>query len=135
MKFYIAARFSRRPEAYAMAQELAQLGHVCVARWVMRHETHIMPPGLSRRAEDGERARFAVEDIADMNSADWCISLTEEPRGNGRGGRHVEFGFMLAQGKKMTIIGPRETVFHHISTLEWHPTIASFLDSLLEPIA
>jgi len=128
-KVYIAARFSRRPEAFEIAQRLQALGHEMSCRWVMRHETHKMPPGLSPQAEDAERTRFALEDVEDMEAATWCISLMEEPRGNGRGGRHVEFGYMLAQDARMTIIGPRETVFHHLPFVECWPSVSAFLGS------
>jgi hypothetical protein len=30
------------------------------------------------------------------------------------GGRHVEFGLALAQGKRVIIVGPRENVFHYL---------------------
>jgi hypothetical protein len=30
------------------------------------------------------------------------------------GGRHVEFGLALAQGKRMIMVGPRENVFHYL---------------------
>lgn len=133
MKVYIAARFSRRPQAYALAQALIAAGHEISCAWVMRHETHIMPPGLSQQAEDAERRRFAEEDIRDMDAADWCISLMDEPRGNGRGGRHVEFGYMLAKNARLTIIGPRETVFHHLYHVGHFDTVEEFLGSLNAP--
>lgn len=77
MKIYIAARFSRRPEAFALATALQRHGHEVTARWVLRHEDHTMPPGLSPQAEDAERARFAAEDVEDMDRANACVSLME----------------------------------------------------------
>jgi hypothetical protein len=131
MKVYIAARFSRRPEAYAIATALQKEGHEIVCAWVLRHETHTMPPGLLPEAEDAERQRYALEDLTDMVQAEWCVSLMDEPRGNGRGGRHVEFGFMLANGALMTIIGPRETVFHHLPHVQHFASSGAFMASLL----
>lgn len=130
MKVYIAARFSQRPMAYALAQALIAHGHEMSCRWVMRHQDHVMPEGLSPQAEDAERERFAREDIEDMEAASWCISIMEEPRNNSRGGRHVEFGYMLAKGAFMTIIGPRETVFHHLPTVQHFGSMADFMASL-----
>ena len=129
-KVYIAARFSRRPEAFEIANILIGLGFEMSCRWVMRHEDHIMPEGLSEQAKDSERERFAREDIEDMDAADWCISLMEPPRGNSRGGRHVEFGYLLAKGVAMTIIGPRETVFHHLPNVRQYDTVELFLDAV-----
>lgn len=129
-RIYIAARFSRRPEANALAQELKAQGHEITSRWVKPETDHVLPTGLSQQASDAERSRFAGEDYDDVNAAEWTISLMEEPRSNGRGGRHVEFGMALAWGHKLTIIGPRETVFHHLQEVDAFDTIEAFLASL-----
>lgn len=127
---YIAARFSRRPEANALARELQNRGHSITSRWVKPETDHVLPTGISRQAEDSERRRFAMEDMDDVRQCDWCISLMEEPRSNTRGGRHIEFGVALALNKKLTIIGPRETVFHHLDDIEQYNTIDEFVASL-----
>lgn len=127
MKIYIAARFSRRPEANQLAQELKALGHVITSRWVKPDSDHVAPTGLSERAADAERQRFALEDLEDVAKCDWCVSLMEEPRSNSRGGRHVEFGIAVGMGKKLSIIGPRETVFHHLPAVEHFENVESFI--------
>lgn len=114
MKIYIAARFSRRPECNDLAHQLQALGHTITSRWVKPDSDHVMPTGLSKQAADDERRRFALEDYEDVIYCDTMISLMEEPRSNSRGGRHVEFGMGLALDKRMYIVGPRETVFHHL---------------------
>jgi nucleoside 2-deoxyribosyltransferase len=130
MKVYLASRFSRRHECHALAKELIQHGHTITSRWVKAGEDHVIPVGMSEQAADAERRRFAVEDCEDVHSCDWMISLMEEPRSNGRGGRHVEFGMALALEKRLTIIGPRETVFHHLDEVEHFETVEAFLISL-----
>lgn len=130
MKVYIAARFSRRPEANALAHRLKELGHSITSRWVLPETDHVMPTGLSRQAEDSERQRFALEDIADVLECDCCVSLMEEPRSNSRGGRHIEFGFALAHGARMMIVGPRETVFHHLPQVEHFETADALIEAL-----
>ncbi len=127
MKIYIAARFSRRPEANALAHKLKELGHTITSRWVRPDCDHVMPTGLSMQAADSERQRFAQEDVADVKSCDCMISLMEEPRNNSRGGRHVEFGMALALGKLCVLIGPRETVFHHLPNVTWYMDMDDFL--------
>lgn len=114
MNFYIAARFSRRHEANSIANFLQEMGHTITSRWALPGSNHIMPAGMSAQASDAERTRFATEDCEDVRACDVVVSLMEEPRSNGRGGRHVEFGYALGLGKKLMIIGPRETVFHHL---------------------
>lgn len=130
LKIYIAARFSRRPEAHALAKLLQSRGHEITSRWVKPDSDHVTPTGLSEQAADAERQRFAVEDLEDVQACDWCISLMEEPRSNGRGGRHVEFGYALGLGKLMAIIGPRETVFHHLPNVWSYETLNQFIGDL-----
>ena len=118
MKIYIAARFSKRDKAHDLAKWLQERGHTITSRWVMPDSDHIKPVGKSEQAADAERQRFAKEDYEDVLECEWMISLMEEPRNDGRGGRHVEFGMAVALKKKLTIIGPRETVFHHLPEVE-----------------
>ena len=119
MKIYLAARYSKLPTINQWAEDLEALGHTIVSRWSVK-DSHLMPGELSEQAADNERQRFCMEDIEDLQSCDCLISLQEEPRGNGRGGRHVEYGFALALNKRIIIVGPRETVFHH------HPNVEHF---------
>lgn len=130
MKIYIAARFSKRPEANQLAHLLQSFGHTITSRWVKPDSDHVTPTGLSVQAADKERQRFAQEDLEDVIACDWCISLMEEPRSNSRGGRHVEFGIALGLGKLLTIIGPRETVFHHLPRIAHFNNMGAFASSL-----
>lgn len=130
MRIYIAARFSRRPEANALARQLIARGHEITSRWVKPEADHVLETGLSAQAADAERKRFAEEDVADCLAAECMISLMEEPRNNSRGGRHVEFGIAVARGQRLIIIGPRETVFHHLPEVEHHSTVEAMLAAL-----
>ncbi len=135
MKIYIASRFSRRHECHDLAKFLMEIGHQITSRWVKSDSDHVIV-GLSKQAADSERTRFADEDIEDVTNCDCMISLMEEPRNNSRGGRHVEFGYALALKKSMFIIGPRETVFHHLSGVYQFDDVGSlkehFLDGYLQ---
>ena len=126
-RVYIAARFSRRHEANFLAHELQKPGHIITSRWCRPESDHIKPVGLSKQAADSERRRFAMEDLQDLDDCDLCISLMEASRNNSRGGRHVEFGYAIAAGKILTIIGPRETVFHHLPEVTHFDTVVDFI--------
>lgn len=130
MNIYIAARFSRRPEANELANRLQKLGHRITSRWVKPECGHVLPTGLSQQASNSERERFAQEDISDVLNCDAMVSLMEQPRSDGRGGRHVEFGMALALDKKLIIIGPRETVFHHLPEVLQFNSVENFLNFL-----
>lgn len=127
MKIYIAARFSKRPEANQLARKLQALGHTITSRWVKPDCDHVLPTGLSQQAADDQRRRFAQEDFDDVQACDMLVSLMEEPRSNSRGGRHVEFGIALGMGKRLVIIGPRETVFHHLPMIEHFIGVDEFI--------
>lgn len=94
------------------AADLAASGHESTANWI------------TGKHEGWQPDEAAQEDIDDINSADGIISFTEELKTltDSRGGRHVEFGYGLALGKRMIIVGWRENVFHHLPGVEFYET-------------
>lgn len=131
-KVYIAARFSRRPECNELARKLQTLGYEITSRWVKPDCDHVLPTGLSQQASDEKRCQFAQEDFEDVKACDTIISLTEEPRSNTRGGRHVEFGMGVALEKRLVVIGPQETVFHHLPDILVFHTTDHFIEHLVD---
>ena len=121
MKFYLAARYSRRNEMRAVARELESLGHTVGSRWL-----HADPNRSDVQA--------ATEDIEDLRDASGLILFTEEPNcgGRNRGGRHVEFGWALASGMEVFIVGPRENVFHYMPEVKVFDTLQRLLLHLAE---
>lgn len=118
-KLYLAALFARRAEMESIADLLKTKGFEIVARWVYGGED-----GLTRE-------QIATLDLEDVDKADTVVSFTHE-RGtmtNG-GGRHVEFGYALARGKRLVVIGDRENVFHHHSAIRVYPTLGAWLHAL-----
>ncbi len=117
MKVYLAALFSRRAEMETIADQIKAAGGEVTARWVYGGEE-----GLTR-------AEIAALDLEDVDRADTVVSFTH-PRGTmtSGGGRHVEFGYGLAKGKKVVLIGERENVFHDHPSVEVYPTLESWLE-------
>lgn len=91
MKIYLAARYSRYPEMQAVAVDLARMGHEVTSRWIAG-VTRLDAYGRSIQQPTERRAELAGEALHDVLSADTIIAFTEDPRSDGRGGRHVEFG-------------------------------------------
>jgi hypothetical protein len=119
MRFYFAARFSKRFALRPFRQQLEALGHVCTSRW------------LDAEREDPEALGLcAQEDLIDIVTTDIVVNFTEPPRDNSRGGRHCEFGIGLALNKKLVIIGPREHAFHFLPQVERFASGADFLATL-----
>lgn len=112
MKIYLAAPFGDREKMEAVAKRLIAAGHDITARWVFGGEE-----GLTRE-------QIAVLDLDDVDAADTVMSFTF-PRGTLKsgGGRHVEFGYGLARGKRLVVIGYRENVFYHWPTVELFETL------------
>lgn len=116
-KLYLAAMFSRRIDMEANANRLTMLGYRIVSRWVFGD------------ADDLGREEIALLDLEDVRLADAVMSFTQ-PHGsfNPGGGRHVEFGYGLALGKRMILIGERENVFHDHPRVEQFDTLEDFID-------
>jgi nucleoside 2-deoxyribosyltransferase len=120
MKVYLAAPFGDRPKMERVADLLKTKGFEIVSRWVYGGET-----GMTRQ-------QIAVLDLADVEIADVVVSFTF-PRGTPftGGGRHVEFGYALARGKQLVLIGERENVFHHFPNVSAFPSVDAWLDSVV----
>src|SRR5713226_6452736 len=115
MRIYIAARYSRRAEMAAQAGILRAAGHEVTSRWLVEHNVEWTG------GHDPQWEEISLGDIEDIDSAEVVISFTH-PRGTPvtGGGRHVEFGYAYAKGKKLIIVGPRENVFHHLPGVEFY---------------
>jgi nucleoside 2-deoxyribosyltransferase len=117
MKIYLAALFGRRPEMETVADKLKSHGFEIASSWVYGGED-----GLTR--ED-----IAILDLKDVDASDAVMSFTQPYRSmSSGGGRHVEFGYGLAKGKRCILIGERENVFHHFPAIEVYATLEAFLE-------
>lgn len=148
VRFYLAARYSRREELCAYRSTLAAHGAVVTSRWLNGNhqiDDRGVPIGDSGatlvEADPGTaeadaraaelRAHFASEDLRDVECADVVVAFTEEPRvAASRGGRHVELGLALALRKQVVVVGPRENVFTWLPTVEHYPSWQSALSRL-----
>lgn len=116
-KVYMASLFSRREELEALAPLLEKAGHKNNARWVYGGEDGLSLEDISKL------------DLDDVDECDIVLSFTH-PRGTKTpgGGRHVEFGYGLARGKRMVLIGPRENVFHNDPRVEQYDHLVYFIE-------
>jgi hypothetical protein len=128
-RVYLAARYGRREELLHYASELAADGHTVTSRWLLGNQhwdavTTAAAVALESGETPPEAARFAVEDWADLRTAEVVILFAEPPGAllGRRGGRHVEFGMAYALGKRCLVVGGRENVFHLLPGVEHQPT-------------
>lgn len=90
MKTYFAARWERREEIRELVRGL---------------------PSTSRWLYDDVGAQA---DLDDIRAAD-CLCLFTETGSFPRGGRMVEFGYAMALGKRLVVVGPDENIFTSIA--------------------
>lgn len=112
MKIYLAAQYPRRDELRVYRDALELLGIHVTSRWLNEQEP--LNGNFTTRPDSWyyETARVDLEDITE---ADAILFFAEDPTiGIKRGGRHVEFGYALAQGKPIYVVTPyKENVFHY----------------------
>lgn len=121
-RVYLCARYSRHQEMQHKRDQLNARGVAVTSRWIDGDHEWVGTPDHEMPLEIG--ARFAREDLTDLQMADMLVMFGEPPDAEGRmrGGRHVEFGYALSYGIKTILIGPRENVFtalpevHHFDT-------------------
>ena len=96
------------------------MGHIVNAHWLERSLDS------SRYKAPGDAAQ---EDLDDIFADEMVVSFTMDPKTTGyqSGGRHVEYGFSYALGKKMVIVGPEENVFHALPGVKRFDTFGEFL--------
>jgi hypothetical protein len=103
MRYHLAARYARRVELCGYREQLFSIGDTVTSRWLDFRKMPSWSCGIAR------------EDCEDLLAADAVIIFTEIPNTIlATGGRHVEFGLALAQGKRVIMVGPRENVFHYL---------------------
>jgi hypothetical protein len=137
-KIYLATRYSRYAEMQGVRDVLEALGHKVTSRWIDLHADTGERFGRSFNAAELNDlpemcSAMALRDIEDIKACEWLISFTEPANDTtSKGGRHVEFGYALAISVRLTVIGPREHVFHTHPKVEHYPTWPDFVISLGE---
>ena len=118
MKFYIAASYPMKFDAKILAHVLRGSGHEVTSAWHddWKSTWHRDWENVS----DGPE-RWAADCVRDMLGVQLCGHLVQITGDSmSRGGRHTELGIALALGKRISLIGPDEQVFHR------HPLVAHF---------
>ncbi len=112
---YIAGKFDAKDRLRIERDRICALkaGHV-ISLWLDEEtaapdETRTKGTGLS--AEEGRT--YAKRDLYEIQTADLLILDTFDD--NLRGGREVEFGFALATGIPVWVVGPKRNVFHELA--------------------
>lgn len=99
---YIAAPYPTRDNAIRIMTLLEGYGFQVTSRWLKAHDT-LSDSDARKDLDDIARADVLLA----LNGLDWV--------NQGSGGRHVEFGYALALGIPIVMLGPRSNIFHHLT--------------------
>jgi nucleoside 2-deoxyribosyltransferase len=120
MKVYLAAAYPRRFGMRQYRAELAQHGWAVTARWIDQDFDDDAPA-------EAELAGFASNNLDDLHAADAAVFFTSDP--STRGGMWVEFGYALAMGKAILVLGPHVNVFTRlVDRVETWPAVIDWLE-------
>lgn len=128
MKWYLAARYSRRAELISVMHRLEAMGQPVTSRW-LREEHYCGDKDMLERTFGPQR--FAIDDYQDVWAATGLILFTDPLRTPTRGGKQVELGLALAWSKRIIIVGPPENVFHHMPACTHVADTQELFDKLL----
>lgn len=117
LSIYIAAPYPAREAAIELLAALEVAGFTVTSTWLREFDTL-----------DDEHARL---DLHDVERADALVLVNPEPwAAQGTGGRHVEFGYAIAKGKQLYVLGERSNMFHHLCDVTIVPTVPALIDVL-----
>jgi hypothetical protein len=123
---YMAARYSHVAKLRGYRSDLESIGRYFVtSRWINGDQARA--PGETELAA---QARYAREDLEDVDHCSILIAYTEEPRSVLTcGGRHFEAGYAHSRGAQILLVGPRENIFYQLADA-WFETWEACLASL-----
>lgn len=125
-RVYIASRYSRRDEMRNVAEQLSERGFIVSSTWLQEdYPLNMNLDGLTPE----QHAEIATQDLEDVISSDKLIFFAEDQNNQPpRGGRHCEFGYALALGIDIYIVGNRENIFHYLPNLKVVPNLEALWD-------
>lgn len=110
MKLYLASSFNSRA-AMRNQRKIAELyGHSVTSRWIDIPADSPTLPNAKNSVQE------AQNDLDDIDAADTLVFFSNT--GTTSGGKHIEFGYALAKGKPIVIVGDRGSVFHHLDAVK-----------------
>lgn len=109
-----------------VAEQLSERGFIVSSTWLQEdYPLNMNLDGLTPE----QHAEIATQDLEDVISSDKLIFFAEDQNNQPpRGGRHCEFGYALALGIDIYIVGNRENIFHYLPNLKVVPNLEALWD-------
>ena len=120
MNFYIAASYPLKIQACFLAGKIRENGHKIASTWHDDWEQLIDDP--EKWGED------CIRDFSGVRDCNHFVQLTGDNQS--KGGRHTELGIALALGKRISLIGPNEQVFHRHPSITHYARVRDFIERL-----
>ena len=131
MKVYLSGNFGDKKEILKAGTQLKGKGHHIQSGWLYGED------GLKKQYAgdpEGFNRACAEKDLQDIRDSDALILFTGDYGSKSLGGKHTEFGYAMAIGKIVIIMGKRVNVFHFRNSLKhfeyWDvEQVSEYLDS------
>lgn len=118
MKIYIAGAYKRRLEFLPLKAKLKEAGHIVTSSWLSGFHDNMI------------ESEAAAIDLEDIESAYAILLVSQNGEPTASGGRHFEFGYAYARGKRLLLLGQREGVFHYLPEVHQYNNIEDLLANL-----
>ena len=126
MKVYIASRFERKDEMKSLSKILPGFGIHVQSRWL---DETISPTSQLSDITPVYAKEQAGYDLEDIDSVDTLLFFADPVPLTVRGGKHVEFGYALAKGKRIIVVGGNDNIFHYLDNIVHYLTVEDFIDA------
>ncbi len=124
MNIYLASKWSAQMDMRIYRAEIVKSGHFVTSRW-LDAERDINPTPEFFMQHGAERAR---QDLDDIDAADMLVLDLIGGRGR-RAGSMVEFGYAIAKGKRIVVVGEPDDVFTQLAGWQYK-TWKDFLNGI-----
>ena len=128
VKVYLMAPYEAYHQVRDAAERMRAAGIEVVSHW---HDKPYRPYGA---ATNELLEKEAETDRGEMDNATHGVAFQIYEKKESRGGWHSEFGYMLAQGKSMCLIGSRRNVYHFARGVESVPHVEEAIEWLKHEI-
>jgi nucleoside 2-deoxyribosyltransferase len=124
---YIASRFKNARVVEALSAKIESIDPTirCIQTWSFKAADALSVNSVPTHV--GMAARVARADLAEIDVAQVIVALTQDCDDKIPGGMHVEFGYAMARGLRLVVVGPRMNVFHYLPDVIHYDTIDAFL--------
>lgn len=125
MKIYLAAKYFRNPEMRDVKEILQKENIEVISSWIEGNQLDEVFLSIE------ERNKIAKRDLTDLSKSEILLWFSETNTAKSiRGARHVEFGYALALGIPIYVIGEKENIFHYMSSVKHFENLVDCIEEL-----